>query len=141
MLQYITFYFGSACRYISKSDEDNGMQSTLKVEFSVNTGENEFKEESVAIHNTEELFAFVAPGGDCDSIPDEVQEIQILFLPPAHRNLKNPLSDHPSVLQLGGVIFNGPLSEIVQTASQMLDKAERNELSASFLTMLGAPQS
>lgn len=116
------------------------MQPILKVEFSVCNGENEFKEESVAIHNMEALFAFVAPGGDCDSIPNEAQEIQLLFPPPLKRNLQNPLSDHPAILQVGSVIFNGPLNEITQTASRIIDRAGHKQLSASFLTMLGIPQ-
>jgi hypothetical protein len=35
------------------------------------------------------------------------------------------------------VFFDGPLSEVVQTAQQLLDKAGRGELSRSFLTAIG----
>jgi hypothetical protein len=34
------------------------------------------------------------------------------------------------------VFFTGPLAEIIQTAQQILDKAERGELSQSFITVI-----
>jgi len=96
----------------------------------------EIKEESVPLHNPEEFFAFVSPGGGCEKIPDEVTEIRMVFLPPAHKNTQNPLSDKPVTLQLGMVLFNGPFSEVMQTAEQILDKAGRGELSESFLKVI-----
>jgi len=112
------------------------MRPILTVEFSASTGESEIREESVPIHNPEEFFAFVSPGGGCDRIPDEVSEIRIVFLPLEHHNTRNPLSDRPVTLQIGMVIFNGPLSEVIQTAEQILDKAGRGELSESFLKVI-----
>ena len=94
-------------------------------------------EQSVPLHSPEEFFTFVAPGGGCESIPSDVEEIQMVFLPPLHSNTCNPLAASPATLQLGIVFFTGPLSEIVQTAAQILDKAERGELSNSFLTVIG----
>ena len=113
------------------------MKPILTVEFVAKAGDVTFKEESVPIHSPEELFEFVAPGGGCDSIPDDVGEIQMVFLPPYHRNVQNPTADAPATLQLGMVFFTGPLSEIAQTAEQILDKAGRGELSQSFLTAIG----
>ncbi|MCI0505807.1 MAG: hypothetical protein L0Z73_06810 [Gammaproteobacteria bacterium] len=113
------------------------MKPILTVEFSAKTGATEFKEESVPLHNPEEFFAFVAPGGGCEKIPDDVGEIRMVFFPPGHKNIQNPLADIPVTLQLGMVFFNGPLSEVVQTADQLLDKAGRGELSAAFLKVIG----
>jgi hypothetical protein len=113
------------------------MKPILTVEFSARSGELEIKEESVPLHSPEELFEFVAPGGGCETIPDEVNEIRMVFLPPEHANVHNPIADVPTTLQLGMVMFNGPLSEITTTAEQILDKAGRGELSKSFLSVIG----
>jgi hypothetical protein len=113
------------------------MKPILTVEFSAKAGDIDFKEESVPIHSPEELFAFVAPGGGCERIPDEVGEIQMVFLAPAHSNRKNPIADVHATLELGMVFFTGPLSEISQTIEQLIDKAGRGELSYSFLKVIG----
>jgi hypothetical protein len=113
------------------------MKPFLSVEFHAQAGEYEFQEESVALHSPEELFAFVAPGGGCEKIPDEVEEIRFVFLPPAHANTQNPVADLPAVLQLHMVVLTGPLSEIAQAAEQLLDKAGRGELSETFLRSIG----
>lgn len=114
------------------------MNPILTVEFTAQVGENEFKEESVAIHTPDEFFEFVAPGGGCELIPNEVGEIQMVFMRPEHPNQQNPLADAHATLQLGMVFFSGPLSEIGQTIEQILDRAGRGELSESFLTVIGA---
>jgi len=113
------------------------MKPILTVEFSAKAGDIDFKEESVPIHSPEELFAFVAPGGGCERIPDEVDEIQIVFLAPAHPNDKNPIADAHATLELGMVFFTGPLSEISQTIEQLIDKAGRGELSDTFRKVIG----
>ena len=113
------------------------MSAVISVEFTAKAGAVEFKEENVSFHNPEELFAFVAPNGGCDSIPDEVEEIQMVFLQPEHPNTQNPLADKRVTLELGMVFITGPLSEIIQTAEQIVDKAGRGELSASFLRVIG----
>lgn len=113
------------------------MKPVMTVEFSAKAGGREFKEESASFRSPEELFEFVAPGGDCEKIPDEVDEIQMVFLPPTHPNVENPLADKRVMLELGMVFLSGPLSEVVQTASQILDKAGRGELSNQFLTVIG----
>ena len=114
------------------------MNPVLSVEFKVQAADGEFNEESVAVHNPEELFGFVAPGGGCEQIPDEVGEINVVFLKPPHANASNPVADIPVTLQLGMVYLTGPLAEIVQTAQEILDRAGRGELSASFLTVIGS---
>jgi hypothetical protein len=116
--------------------EVNVMQPVITVEFSVKSGDREFKEESVAFHNPEELFSFVAPGGGCDAIPDEVDEIQLVFLQPAHPNKQSPIADKRVTLELGMVFLTGSLAEIVQTAEQLIDKAGRGELSDAFLRVI-----
>jgi len=114
------------------------MQPVMTVEFSAKAGGRDFKEESVSFHNTEELFSFIAPGGGCETIPDEVDEIQMVFLQPSHPNVNNPLADKRVMLEIGMVFLSGPLSEVTQTANQVLDKAGRGELSSAFLTVIGA---
>ena len=112
------------------------MQPIITVEFTAKAGDREFKEESVAFHNPEELFAFVAPGGGCDAISNEVNEIQMVFLQPEHPNTQNPVADKRVTLELGMVFLTGPLAEIVQTAQQLIDKAGRGELTDSFLKVI-----
>lgn len=114
------------------------MKPILTVEFRARGKDIELEEESISFQSPEELFAFVAPGGGCDAIPDAADEIRMVFLPPEHPNAANPLADCPATLQLGMVFFNGPMSEIVHTAQQILDKAGRGELSDSFLKAIGA---
>lgn len=113
------------------------MRPVLTVEFSASAGAYDYKEESVSLHSPEELFEFVAPGGGCEKIPGEVEEIRMVFLPPEHRNENNPVADVQAVLQLHMVIFTGPLSEISQTAEQIIDKAGRGELSDAFMRVIG----
>jgi hypothetical protein len=114
------------------------MNPVFSVEFTVQAADGQFKEESIAIHSPEELFAYVAPGGGCEQIPSEVGEINIVFLKPPHANNVNPIADLKVTLQLGMVFLTGPLAEIVQTAQEILDKAGRGELAPSFLTVIGA---
>jgi hypothetical protein len=112
------------------------VKPVITVEFSAQAGGREFKEESVAFHTPEELFEFIAPGGGCDAIPDEVEEIQMVFLLPAHPNTSNPIADKSVTLELGMVFLTGPLAEIVQTAQMIIDRAGRGELSESFLRVI-----
>ena len=112
------------------------MKPILTVEFHARDHDLEFEEESVALNSPEEFFEFVMPGGGCESIPDEVDEIRIVFLAPKHPNV-NPVADLPATLQLGMVLFNGPFSEISTTGEQILNKAGRGELSSSFLKIIG----
>jgi hypothetical protein len=113
------------------------MQPMFAVEYRIKVGGEELREESVPLHGPEEMFAFVAPGGGCERIPSEVEEIRMMFLPPQHPNVRNPLADIAVTLQLGMVFLSGPLSEVVQTAENLLDRAGRGELSGSFLKVIG----
>ena len=112
------------------------MKPIMTLEFTAKAGGQEFKEESVSFHNPEELFSFVASGGGCDSIPDEVDEIQMVFLQPDNPNRQNPIADKRVTLELGMVFITGPLAEIVQTSELLIDKAGRGELSESFLKVI-----
>ena len=113
------------------------MKPIIKIEFKANASEHDFNEESVAIHSPEEFMAFVAPGGGCESIPNEVDEIQIVLLSPAHPNTNNPIADSPATLELGMIFLTGPLAEVGQTIEMLIDKAGRGELSDSFLQVTG----
>ena len=113
------------------------MKSVLTVEFTAKTGDYELKEESISFLSHEGFFDFIAPDGGCEAIPDEVEEVRIIFLSPKHPNVKNSIADASAMLQLHRVIFTGPLSEIVQTGEQIMDKAGRGELSRSFLSIIG----
>lgn len=113
------------------------MKPIIKIEFKASASEHDFSEESVSIHSPEELFTFIAPGGGCESIPDEVDEIQIVFLPPAHPNTRNPIADRPATLELGMLYLTGPLAEVGQAIEMLVDKAGRGELSESFLQVTG----
>ncbi len=110
----------------------------ITIEFSLNTGDRDFKEDTVALRTPEELLEYVAPGGGCESMPDDVDEIQLVFLPPEHPNKQNPVADIRGTLQLGIVFLTGPLAEILQASEEIIDKAGRGELSESFLTVIGA---
>lgn len=112
------------------------MKPVMTVEFKAKAAGVDLTEETVALHNTAELFEFVAPGGGCEKIPDEVDEIQMVFMPVTHRNQLNPVANYPATLQLGMVLFTGPLAEIAQTAEQILDKAGRGELSSAFVKVI-----
>ena len=113
------------------------MNPIMTVEFGVKCNDTVIKEESISFHSPEELFDFVAPGGGCEKISSDVCEIRMIFLKPTHPNIKNPIADKRATLELGIVFFTGPLSEIMQTLEQLIDKAGRNELSDSFLKVIG----
>lgn len=115
------------------------MKPILTVEFSAKYGDEEIKEESIPLHNPEEFFEFVSPNGGCENIPDDVGEIRMMFLSPEHANTQNPVADVPATLQLGIIVFNGPLSEITSTAEQIIDRAGRGELSEAFMMSAGIP--
>lgn len=110
----------------------------ITIEFSMKSGDRDFKEDTVSLHTAEELFQYVAPGGGCESMPDDVDEIQMVLLSPEHPNKQNPIADIRGTLQLGMVFLTGPLAEIMQITEEIIDKAGRGELSKSFLTVIGA---
>jgi len=109
----------------------------ITIEFNINTANGPVKEEAVSLRSPEELFRYVAPGGGCESMPDDTGEIQMVFMPPEHPNTHNPAADRKATLQLGMVFLTGPLSEIIQTAEMIIDRSGRGELSDAFLAALG----
>lgn len=113
------------------------MRPIIKIEFKGKASNHDFNEESIAIHSPEELFAFVAPGGGCEAIPNEVDEIQIVFLPQEHPNIHNPIADRPATLELGMVYLTGPLADVGQAIELIIDKAGRGELSDVFMRVTG----
>ena len=109
----------------------------ITIEFNVNKGGETFKQDSVTLRNAEELFEYVSPGGGCENMPDNLGEIQMIFLSPEHPNTINPIADKRVNLQLGMVLFSGPLSTIVQISQEIIDKVGRGELSDAFLSVIG----
>jgi len=114
------------------------MKPEITVAFRVKSGNYEFTEESVTLESSAELFDFVAPGGGCENIPTDVEQIRMVFLPPEHKNVDNPIADIPVMLQMHSVVFTGALAEISHTVEQIIDKAGRGELSESFVRVIGA---
>ena len=109
----------------------------ITIEFSVNDGEQVLKEDSVSLASRDELFDYIAPGGDCEKLPSDLSEIQLILQSPEHPNVINPLADKRVTLQLGLVLITGPLSEIVQISEALIDKMGRGELSEGFLAAAG----
>lgn len=116
------------------------MKPMMTIEFSARADGVSFEEESVTIHTPEELIAFVAPNGGCDMIPDEVDEIQFVFMHPETPNRQNPIADTNATLEMGMVFFTGPISEIAQTIELLMDRAGRGQVASSFLKVIGVAQ-
>jgi len=108
----------------------------ITVEFNVTKGGETFREDSVTLRNAEELFDYVAPGGDCEKMSSDVREIQMMFLAPQHANTLNPIADQRVTLQMGMVLMTGPLAEIIKVSQTIVDKVGRHELSESFLKVI-----
>lgn len=110
----------------------------ITIEFTVHKGDQTFKEDSVTLENAEALFDYVAPGGGCEHMPDDLGEIQMVFLQPEHPNTLNPIADKRVNLQVGMVLFTGPFATIVQVSEEIIDKVGRGELSKAFMAVIGA---
>jgi len=106
---------------------------SITIEFSVNTGDESFKEDSVSFATAEEMFEYISPGGGCETMPSDLGEIRMIFLPPKHANITNPVADNRVTLQLGIVLITAPLSTISQVAQEIIDKVGRAEISEAFL--------
>jgi hypothetical protein len=111
---------------------------TINIEFIVKNGDNSFKEDSVTFANPEELFEYISPGGGCENMPSDLGEIRMVFLPPKHPNITNPIADKRATLQLGIVLITAPLSTIVQISEEIIDKVGRAELSEAFMAVIHA---
>ncbi len=110
----------------------------ITIEFNVTNQDETFREDSVTFDTVEELFDYVSPGGDCEHMPANLNEVQMIFLPPSHPNTFNSIADLRVTLQMGIVFLTGPLSTIVQVAQEIIDKVGRGELSEGFLAIIGA---
>jgi hypothetical protein len=110
----------------------------VTIEFNVRSGDQTFREDAVTFRSVEELYEFVAPGGDCEKMSSELGEIQMTVLSDDHPNKLNPIADKRGTLQLGMVFITGPLAIIVQFLQELIDKVGRNEVSDSFLAAIHA---
>lgn len=113
------------------------MKPIITVEFRARAGNYAFEEESITLNSPEQLLEFVAPGGGCQHVPSEVEEIRFVFLPPEHPNRTNPVADLPVVLQMHSVVFTGVLAMVTQTLQRIQDAAGRGEISEAFLRASG----
>ena len=111
---------------------------SITIEFIAKSGEKSFKEDSVRFATAEELFDYISPGGGCEKMPSDLGEIQMVFLPPKHPNITNPIADKRANLQMGIVLITAPLSTIVQIAQEIIDKMGRGELSEAFVAVIHA---
>ena len=105
----------------------------ITIEFSVKNGDQTIKEDSVSLESPLELFEYIAPGGDCERMPSDLSEIQLILQSPEHPNVINPIADKRVTLQLGLVLITGSLAEILEVAQELIDKMGRGELSEAFL--------
>jgi hypothetical protein len=64
---------------------------------------------------------------------DQSFKEDMIFLPPEHPNITNPVADKRATLQLGIILITAPLATIVQVTQEILDKVGRGELSEAFL--------
>ena len=110
----------------------------ITIEFTVKTDDDSFREDSVTFATPEEMFDFIAPGGGCEEMPDDLGEIRMIFLPPEHANTASPVADKRATLQMGIVLITAPLATIVQIAEEIIDKVGRGEISAGFLAAIHA---
>lgn len=109
----------------------------ITVEFRVTKGGETFTEDSVTLHNAEEFFNYVGPGGGCEQMPENLGEIQMIFASADHPNSANPIADKRVNLQLGMVLFSGSLSMITRISQDIIDKHGRGELSKAFMSVIG----
>jgi len=110
----------------------------ITIEFIVKNGDKSFKEDSATFATPEELFEYISPGGGCENMPSDLGEIQMIFLPPKHPNITNPIADKRATLQLGIVLITASLSTIVQVSQEIIDKVGRGEISEAFLAVIHA---
>lgn len=110
----------------------------ITIEFNVNTGDETIREESVSLDSAEAFFDFIAPGGGCEKMPSDLCEIQMIFAPPKHPNVQNPIADKRVTLELGIVFLTGPLAVIVEVLQEIIDKVGRGEISEAFMNIVHA---
>jgi len=110
----------------------------ITIEFTVKSGDDSFKEDSVTFATSEEMFAYIAPGGGCEDMPSDLGEIRMIFLPSEHPNISNPIADKRATLQMGIVLITASLSTLVEISQEIIDKVGRAEISAGFLAAIHA---
>ncbi len=110
----------------------------ITIEFTVKTGDDSFKEDSVTFASPEEMFAFISPGGGCEDMPSDLGEIRMIFVPPRQADSANPVADKRATLQMGIVLITASLSTLVQITGELIDRAGRAEISAGFLAAIHA---
>jgi len=110
----------------------------ITIEFTAKSGDKSFKEDSVTFATSEEMFEYISPGGGCENMPSDLGEIQMIFLPPKHPNITNPVADKRVTLQLGIVFITARLSSIAQISQEIIDRTGRGELSEAFLAVIHA---
>ena len=110
----------------------------ITIEFTVRSGDDTFKEDSVTFATPEEMFDYIAPGGGCEDMPSDLGEIRMIFLPPKHANITSPVADKRATLQMGIVLVTAPLANIVQISGEIIDKVGRGEISEAFLAAIHA---
>ena len=110
----------------------------ITIEFTVKSGDDSFREDSVTFATPEEMFAYIAPGGGCETMPDDLGEIRMIFLPPQHANVTNPVADKRATLQIGIVLLSASLATLVQISGEIIDKVGRGEISEAFLDAIHA---
>lgn len=110
----------------------------ITIEFTVKSGDDTFREDSVTFATPEQMFDYISPGGGCEDMPSDLGEIRMIFLPPQHPNTANPVADRRATLQLGIVLITASLSTIVQISQEIIDRVGRAEISADFLAAMHA---
>lgn len=110
----------------------------VTIEFTVGSGDDSFKEDSITFASLEAMFEYISPAGGCEKMPSDLGEIRMIFLPPRHANITNPVADTRATLQLGIVLITAPLSTIVHIAGEIIDRVGRAEISEAFLAAIHA---
>lgn len=114
------------------------MKPVLTVEFRARDGELAVEEENVTLNGIDDLRAFVAPGGGCERIPDDVGEIHFTFMPSSVGEHADRLARLPATLQLGMIYLIGPLAALTDALDLLRIEASRGTLSPTFLVVIGA---
>lgn len=110
----------------------------VTIDFTVNTGGQTVREESLSLETAAEFFDYIAPGGGCEKMPSDLCEVQMIFAPSKHPNVQNPIADKRATLELGMVFLTGSLAVIVELLQEIIDKVGRGEVSEAFMNLIHA---
>lgn len=114
------------------------MKPAFTIEFRARSGRFDFEEESVTLDSPDEVLAFVAPGGGCESVPDAVDEIHISLLHPLRDEADTSIDLLQATLQVGMVFVSGPLAQVTETLERLRAADRAGQLSQAFRTVIGA---